>query len=67
MALMSEIVTFDTCDTMKCIEIEIVNDTYVELDETFTVKVDSLLDRIKTVQDSAVVTIENEDCEFTFH
>ena len=67
MALMSEIVTFDSCDKQKCIEIEIVNDSYVELDEIFTVKVDSLLDRTKTDPDRAVVTIENEGCEFTFH
>ena len=67
MALMSEIVTFDSCDKQKCIEIKIVNDSYVEIDDKFTVKVDSLHDRIKTDPDRAVVTIENEDCEFTSH
>ena len=66
-AVMSETIVFDTCDRGKCIEIEIVNDSYVEIDETFTVRVDSLHDRIKTDPDRAVVTIENEDCEFTSH
>ena len=64
---MSETMVFDTCDRRKCIEIEIFNDSYVEIDETFTVRVDSLHDRIKTDPDRAVVTIENEDCEFTSH
>ena len=66
-AVMSETIVFDTCDRRKCIEIEIFNDSYVEIDETFTVRVDSLHDRIKTDPDRAVVTIENEDCEFTSH
>ena len=67
MAIMPKIVTFDSCDKQKCIEIEIVNDSYVELDESFTVKVDSLYDRIKTDPGRAVVTIVDEDCEFTSH
>ena len=66
-AVMSETMVFDTCDRGKCIEIEIVNDSYVEIDEKFTVRVDSLHDRIKTDPDRAVVTIENEDCEFISH
>ena len=66
-AMMSETMVFDTCDRRKCIGIEIVNDSYIEIDETFTVRVDSLHDGIKTDPDRAVVTIINEDCEFTSH
>ena len=64
---MSETMVFDTCDRGKCIEIEIVNDSYVEINEKFTVRVNSLHDRIKTDPDRAVVTILNEDYEFTSH
>ena len=65
--MMSKTMVFDTCDKGKCTEIKIVNDSYVEIDEKFTVRVDSLHDRIKTDPDRAVVTIVDEDCEFTSH
>ena len=64
--MMSETVTFDSCDTRKCIGIEIVNDTYVEDIESFTVTVNSLHTRIMSDSVVAVVTITDDDCEFTF-
>ena len=65
--MMSETVTFDSCDAIKCIGIEIVNDTIVEDVESFTVTVDSPHDRIMSDPAVAVVTITDDDCEFIFH
>ena len=65
--MMSETVMFDSCDTRKCIRIEIVNDTYVEDIEFFTVTVDSLHTRIMSDSAVAVVTITDDDCELIFY
>ena len=65
-ALMSEIVVFEFCDTRKCVGIEIFNDILVELDEFFTVTVDSLHERIISDSTVAVVRIESDDCKLIF-
>ena len=65
-ALMSEIVTFESCDTRKCVGIEIFDDTLVELVETFTVTVDSFHERIISDSAVAVVHIESDDCKLIF-
>ena len=66
-AVTSETVMFDSCDKRICIEIEIVNDTFVEIAELFTVTVDTLHDRIMSDPAVAVVTITDNDCELTFY
>ena len=61
----SEPILFHACEPITCIEIEIINDTYVEENETFTVTVETMHDRVEPHPDSAVIIIIDEDCEFT--
>ena len=69
MPMMSKIVRFEACEERAdhdCIRIGIINDTIVEDIETFTVTVESLNDRIIPDPRAAVITIKDDDCEFTF-
>ena len=60
----SDILSFDTCETRHCTEIPIVDDLRVEVSESFLVTLErtpGLDDRITLDPDNGVVNITDDD------
>ena len=64
--LKDRVIKFDSCETRKCVQVEIVNDDIVEDTETFNIVLDQshfgLSFDVILEQDSTSILIENDDC-----